>query len=187
MGRCANARGWPPLKISGDVGLRCCAGPDNDAEVSLLVKRGQKLESRDKVDRKIAEQLLGAMPEQSQRDLRHADDFRLDRMWFWRPIGNEELIVMGGCAGLGKRPACGIVVARVVLDRAKVLAWSSSGHWLPIVQVDVDPRDLWLFGGDDQGRFRRAVRYAWGRVNLGDKERRMPKPRKKRKKRRRSR
>ena len=92
---------------------------------------------------------------------------------------------MGGCAGLGKRPACGVVVARVVLDRARVLAWSSSGHWVPIVQVDVDPRDLWLFGGDDQGRFRRAVSYAWGRVNVGEKQRRMPKPRKKNKKRRR--
>jgi len=28
------------------------------------------------------------------------------------------------------------------------MAWASSGYWVPTVHVDLDPRDLWLFGGD---------------------------------------
>lgn len=176
VGRCANAMGRPPAHKVDTVGFRCCAGPRNPAEVSLHVVTGKKLEARESVDRKLEAQLLPVLKEVAQRDLPNVEDFRCDRQWVWRPLGNEELVLLGGCAGLGTRPACGVIVARVSLDRARFLAWASSGHWTPNVHSDVDARDLWVFGGDELGQFRRLVGYVWGRVSVGDKERRVPKP-----------
>jgi hypothetical protein len=97
-------------------------------------------------------------------------------MWVWRPVGNEELTIIGGCSGLGTRPACGVLVARIVLGEAQALGWASSGNWVPSVHADADVRDVWVFGGDRQGSFRRLIAYVWGEVNVGQKERRVPKP-----------
>jgi hypothetical protein len=182
VGRCANAMGRPPDEPSGVVGFRCCAGPENDAKVNLVIKRGTKLEAREHVDRRIAEQIAPQLAKLAGPELERPSDFRFERMWLWRPIGNEELVVLGGCAGLGKQPACGIVVTRFDLDRATPLAWASSGHWVPNVHVDRDPRDLWLFGGDALGSFRRLVGYVFGRVSVGVRERRIPRPKERKKK-----
>jgi sulfatase modifying factor 1 len=179
VGRCANAMGRPPQQQSGIVGFRCCGGPRNEAEVNLQVKRGKGLEARERVDQRIVEQIASRLGQLAGDDLSKPDDFHFERMWVWRPIGNEELVVLGGCAGIGRQPACGIVVARVILDQATPLAWASSGHWVPNVHVDREPRDLWLFGGDELGSFRRLVGYVWGRVSVGVKERRVPRPKKK--------
>jgi len=175
VGRCANGRSQPIRRRSPTVGLRCCAGPRNEAEVVLKIERGAKLESRRSVPKPIASQLLEQLPAAVGDKLQGQEDFRIQRSWIWHPIGNEELLVVGGCAGLGRKPICGVIVARVVLDRAAILTWASSGHRLPSVQADVDARDAWLFGGDGRGSFRRLVEYAWGGVNVGPKERRVPK------------
>jgi hypothetical protein len=182
VGRCANAMGRPPGQSSGIVGFRCCAGQKNLAEVNLQIKRGTKLQARDRVDLRIVEQLYPHLRKLAGEELQDPVGFRFERMWWWRPIGNEELVVLGGCAGLGRKPTCGIVVARVILDRPKPLAWASSGNWVPNVHVDRDPRDLWLFGGDELGSFRRLVGYVWGRVTVGVRERRVPRPKNKRRK-----
>ncbi len=179
VGRCANAMGRPPDQASGIVGFRCCVGPPNEAEVNLQVKRGKKLEARERVDQRLVTQLAPQLGQLAGDELKNPEDFRFERMWIWHPIGNEELVVLGGCAGLGKRPACGIVVARVILDQATPLAWASSGHWVPNAHIDRDARDLWLFGGDELGSFRRLVGYVWGRITVGVRERRVPRPRKK--------
>jgi len=176
VGRCANAMGRPADSKTGVVGFRCCAGGANSAEVVFDVVRGrQTLQPGTSVDKKLAKRLIEHLPEEARKDT-GGRDLTIDRRWTWRPIGNEELVVMGGCAGLGQRPACGMIVARVVLDRPNVLAWASSGHWTPVLKSDVDARDLWMFGGDDLGSFRRLVGYVWGRVNVGPKERKIPKP-----------
>lgn len=177
-GRCANGMGRSPARASDAVGFRCCAGPVNEAKVELSITRGAKLDARESVDRDLAARLRGALVELGRDDVSVPDDFRFDRMWVWRPIGNEELVVLGGCAGIGREPSCGVLVARVHLDRPQALAWASSGHWVPMVHVDVDARDLWLFGGDPLGSFRCLVSYAWGRVAVGARERRFPKPEK---------
>jgi formylglycine-generating enzyme len=175
VGRCANAMGRPGESKAGTVGFRCCAGDKNVAEVVFdLVRGGQRLEPGTSIDKKLARRLIELFPEDARKDIGERE-FHMDRRWTWRPIGNEELVVMGGCSGIAQRPACGLVVARVVLDRPKILAWASSGHWSPSLHTDVDARDLWLFGGDDLGSFRRLVGYVWGRVNVGPKERRIPK------------
>lgn len=176
VGRCANGAGRDPARASETVGFRCCAGPINDATVELAIARGAKLEARETVDRTLAAGLRDALAKLAHDDVPVPDDFRFDRMWLWRPIGNEELTVLGGCAGIGREPACGVLVVRVHLDRPRALAWASSGHWVPMVHVDVDPRDLWLFGGDPLGSFRCLVSYVWGRVGVGPRERRFPRP-----------
>lgn len=175
VGRCANAMGRPPSARSGAIGFRCCAGPRNDAEVVLKVERGRPLVYHDKPDRDLARRLARHLPDKARAELAHPDKLDLERMWTWRPIGNEQLVVMGGCVGVGKNPRCGVLVVRVTLDRPHILAWASSGHWMPSVHKDVQPRDLWLFGGDELGSFRRLVAYAWGRIDVGSKERRIPK------------
>jgi sulfatase modifying factor 1 len=176
VGRCANGAGRAPNRPGEAVGFRCCAGEVNDASVELKIVRGTKLEARESVDRALADKIRPALLELAKADLGDRSDIRLDRQWLWRPIGNEELVVLGGCAGLAREPACGVLVVRVHLDRPQVLAWGSSGHWVPMVHVDVDPRDLWLFGGDALGSFRCLVSYDWGRVSVGIRERRMPRP-----------
>ncbi len=175
-GRCANGMGRSPDEVSGIAGFRCCVGPVNEQEVNLHVKRGRRLERKEPIDRDLGRSLESLLPEQAKQELPKSHDFKIDRMWFWRPIGNEELVVAGGCAGVGKQPACGILIARVVLDRPKILAWVSSGHWAATMHTDRDARDLWLFAGDDMGSFRRLVGYVWGRVSVGPKERRFLPP-----------
>ena len=173
VGRCANGMGRRPDRSSSVVGFRCCAGPANSAEVVLQVVRGKRLEAKERVDRELGTQLARQVPALVPDEQIQWDDFRFQRMWIWRPVGNEELVVLGGCAGLGKKPQCGIVVGRVTLDRAKALGWASSGHWLPNVKIDREPRDLWLYGGNELGSFQRLVGYVWGRISVGVRERRV--------------
>ncbi|MEZ4219719.1 MAG: formylglycine-generating enzyme family protein [Polyangiaceae bacterium] len=181
VGRCANAMGRPPETRDNSIGFRCCLGDKNDAEVVLNVVRGKALEYKDRYDRELAAKALAKLPEDARKDV-GKDTLKVERVWIWRPIGNEELFLLGGCTGIGRKPACGILVTRVVLDEPHVVGWVSSGHWAPTVHGDTDARDLWLFGGDDLGNFRRVVAYLWGRISIGPKERRVPKPKKKKKK-----
>jgi formylglycine-generating enzyme required for sulfatase activity len=183
VGRCANAMGRPPDTKTGAIGFRCCSGPKNQAEVVLDVERGKKLEYRNTIDKKLAQQIAAQLPEEAKQEIGTLDKVVFERSWIWRPLGNEELYLIGGCAGLGVEPSCGIVIARIHLDRPTLIGWASSGHWAPTLHGDVDPRDLWLFGGDKLGQFKRLVAYVWGKVSVGPKERRLPKPKKKKQKR----
>jgi hypothetical protein len=176
VGRCSNAMGRPPETKSDTVGFRCCGGPRNEAEVSLTIVRGKRLEHEEPVDKALTRAVIPLLPEQARQDLKDTADLKLERMWFWRPIGNEELIVLGGCTGIARDPRCGAVVVRVLLDRPNVVAWVPSGYFFPAVQTDADARDIWVYGGDDLGRFRRLVAYVWGRVSVGQPERKLPKP-----------
>ncbi|MBI3199902.1 MAG: SUMF1/EgtB/PvdO family nonheme iron enzyme [Myxococcales bacterium] len=181
VGRCANAIGRSAESRAPNVGFRCCSGPRNDAEVVLSVSRGDKLDAKISPDKPLAAAALGLLPDEAKRDIAEQKGFRFERQWVWRPIGNEELQVLSGCSGLAVKPACGIVVLRSTLTAPKVLAWVSSGHWAPMLHMDADPRDLWLFGGDELGQFRRQVGYVWGQVSVGPKERKVPRPKKKKK------
>jgi len=181
-GRCANAASRPPDRKSGNVGFRCCGGPRNNAEVVLDVVRGDKLDVKEGLNKELAAEVMALLPEDAKRDIADRGKFRFEREWVWRPVGNEELHVLGGCSGLAVKPACGVAVVRVTLVKPQVLTWVSSGHWAPMIHMDVDPRDLWLFGGDELGQFRRLVGYVWGNVSVGTKERKVPRPKSKKKK-----
>ena len=110
----------------------------------------------------------------------------MERLWLWRPVGNEKLVAATVCAGLGVRPSCGVLVARDDLGKAEAVGWASSGFMLPSLHVDRDPRDVWMLGGDELGRFKRLIAYAWGRVSVHPEDRRVgPAPKKSSKKSRR--
>jgi hypothetical protein len=182
VGRCANGVARSPESRAPNVGFRCCAGPRNESEVVLHVVRGDKLDARLAPDKELSRIVLGLLPEGAKKDIAGQKGFRFEREWIWRPIGNEELHILSGCSGLAVKPACGIVLVRETLAQPRVLAWVSSGHWAPMLHMDTDPRDVWLFGGDELGQFRRQVAYVWGNVSVGPKERKVPRPKKKKKK-----
>jgi hypothetical protein len=171
VGRCANAMPRSPSHSSESVGFRCCAGEPNTAEVVLHVKRVRKLEQRDRVDRELVQSLLAALP--ADVKIEH-ESFAPDRMWDWRPMSNDALVVVTGCASPTRRPSCGAIVGRVLLDRVEVLGYAASGLRMPTVQIGTDPDAVWMLSADNTGRFARRIGYAWGRVSIGPIDRRTP-------------
>jgi hypothetical protein len=167
------------------VGFRCCAGPRNEAEVALRIERGPVLERQNPVDRKTADLLLDGSGDEMKEALGSDERLNVERMWAWRPIGNERLVVVGGCVDGGAPRSCGIVIGRRILNRCRTLASVSSGHWVPSVYIDKDARDLWVLGADARGRFRVKMRYSRGRVAAGQKDRRIPRRTARKRKRRR--
>jgi len=141
--------------------------------VVLEVTRGEPLHWQPP-DEKIAPQLAELVPQEVRAmvaDRKPEDQFKIERMWTWHPLGNEELIVGGGCAHPSGNAACGVVVARMRFDKALLLSWVPSDWWQPIVGETETAREIYLYGGDWAGAFRKRVSYAWGRIAIGGKER----------------
>lgn len=176
VGRCAHAVGRAADQRTGQIGFRCCEGTAIAPEVELVVLHPRKLEARDRLDRELARRLMEALPDEARADLTGHGAIEPSRMWSWWPMGNDQLLIMSICAGSGRRAACGIAVARVVLGKPIVLAWAEGGSWDPMLDAENDPRTIWLLGGDDPGALRRKVSYVWGKVNVGPRERRLKSP-----------
>lgn len=172
IGRCANASPQKPVNQAGTIGFRCCAGAPNTVEVVLDIKHGPKIEARERIDKELLSQFLDTLPAEAQKDLGPRAGMSVDHQWLWRPIGNEELYATRVCSGLGQRPACGVLIDRVVLGRASPLAWASSRHWLPSLETDRDARDLWMIGGDETGTYQRLIQYRYGTIALTAEEHR---------------
>jgi hypothetical protein len=186
VGRCANGRGLSKDARREDVGVRCCAGELNTFEVVLQVTRGEPLRFQ-LPDGRIASQIEKLVPQEvtAAVDGRRAavdaslsaaripprDRFKVERMWIWHPLGNEELIVGGGCAHPGDNASCGVIIARMRFDTAVLLTWVPTDWWQPTLREGESARDLLLYGGDRNGAFRKRIGYAWGRLTIGDKER----------------
>lgn len=173
VARCANARAQKPGVASGTVGFRCCAGAPNSAEVVLEIQHGPNLEALTRIDKPQLTQILDALPVDARAELGGRAAISVDHQWLWRPIGNEELLLTRVCSGLGQRPACGIAVSRLVLGRPALLAWASSRHWLPSMEADREPRNVWLIGGDETGTFQRLIQYRFGTVQVTAEEHRL--------------
>lgn len=169
IGRCANGRGVKPAARREDVGVRCCAGDPNTFEVVLSVTRGEPLRYQPADDRvaPLLERLVPADVKAAARP------FKIERIWAWHPLGNEELWIGGGCVHPGAKEDahCGVVIGRMRFESAVSLAWVSSDYWQPTIGEADTPREVYLMGGDRNGAFRRKVTYAWGRITLGEKER----------------
>ncbi|MBM4359201.1 MAG: hypothetical protein FJ096_13935 [Deltaproteobacteria bacterium] len=169
VGRCAHARAVSPNERDASIGVRCCAGEVNTAEVELEVVRQVELTFQrptpamaDKLERLVPEELRGTGSGAS---------FHIERSWTWHPVGNEELHVGGGC---GKRPGaapCGVVIARLTGEGAARLAWVSSDQWIATVGRFDTPRGIYVYGGDSLGAFRKPVMFDWGMISEGRKER----------------
>ena len=172
VGRCANAVGRPPDAAAASIGFRCCAGALGAPEVELSVRHPRKLEARDRLDSALVAELTKTLPDEARASLLRHGAIEADRQWTWWPAGNDELTIMSFCAGTGRRALCGVLVARVVLGKAKALTWADGGTWQPMLHAENDPRDIWLLGGDDPGAFRRRMTYQWGHVSAGKREKR---------------
>ena len=180
VGRCANAMAVAPSSRRSDLGVRCCAGETNGAEVKLAVTRGKTLEVR-VVDSTRAASFAEAVREKTPPDLPNDQPFRIDRIWNWHPVGNEELVVAAGCSKRAPHLACGVGVFRERGEGSDagaaalvLVGFASSGWWKAVVKTDQHDRDLWVYGGDGTASFRRRVAYVWGRIALGDAERASP-------------
>jgi formylglycine-generating enzyme len=168
LGRCANGRGLRPTERREDVGVRCCLGEVNSFEVVLSVTRGEPLHWQPP-DALLAPKLEQLVPDDLKDPAR--SPFKVERLWIWHPLGNEELVVGGGCAHPDGRNECGIMIARMRFDTAQPLAFVPSSLWQPTLGEAETARELFLYGGDRNGAFRRRVSYAWGRIAVADKER----------------
>jgi sulfatase modifying factor 1 len=181
VGRCANGRAFEAATKSGAIGLRCCAGPPNAAEVTLSVGKVRHLEPVGRVDKKLEARLRPLLPDDVKAALGKNKKPRFDRAWIWRPVVNDAIYAVTLCTGMPARPACGLMLARDELERTSYVAWASSGRSYPKLEMEHDPRDLYLFGADVEGKYRRVIAYAYGRVNVLPEERRV-RPKKKKKK-----
>lgn len=173
VGRCANGRGIKADSQKPDIGVRCCSGEANSFEVVLSVTRGEPLVWQPP-DNRIAPRLEKLVPQDIQdavRGRRPEDQFKVERMWLWHPLGNEELYVGGGCAHPRGDALCGLIIARMNLDTPLVLAFVASDYWQPTVSETDTPREIFVYGGDRGGAFRKRISYEWGRISSAAKER----------------
>ena len=188
VARCANGRGAKPELKAQDVGVRCCAGPENTFAVTLAVTRGDALRFKRGDDDLLhafelairstpglAEGLLGPSRMSGSPDKRSglADQqtFVAERSWSWHPLGNEELMLGAGCTRPGDDKSCGVMIGRFDPSKLEPLAWVSTDHWQPTIGETETARELWIYGGDDHGAFRKRVSYDWGRIGIAEKER----------------
>jgi formylglycine-generating enzyme required for sulfatase activity len=172
-GRCANGMPRAPESSSPEVGFRCCKGPRNEAQVNLHIERGPVLDERGKVERDVALALDGILPIRVRQTLGGYGAWRVSSVWDWRPIGNEHLVVAGGCAGFAPARRCGVIVARLTPGAPELMGWVWAGHYPPSARLGGDNKQLWVYGGDRMSNFRQAVWFEWGRVRIGDIERKL--------------
>ena len=190
VGRCANGRGVKPDVKLTDLGFRCCAGDPNPYEVTIEVARGEPLTLKPP-ENKVAPAL--ELLAKSTPDGPKAGRFTVERIWIWRPFGNEEVWVGGGCSetiksksGKKRRGGCGLMLARATAgargpDAAHAapeapidLGFVPTDRWQPTLSLGDSTRDVLLYGGDEHGPFRRKLVYDWGKVTLGPIARKKP-------------
>ena len=165
-GRCANAIGRPPGVRSPTNGFRCCAGPRNDAKVDLEVRYGDPLH-------KIEDDRMATLPDAISGlgcgTPEETGPCTAVEVWDWRPAGNVQLFVKGGCSVAGGARRCGVVVGRVIAETAQVLAWADSGRNIPeVVLLAGEGRHIRVKGGDANGAYFKELAYAYGRVDVRD-------------------
>jgi formylglycine-generating enzyme len=175
VGRCANAAPRAPASRSGVIGFRCCAGPVNTAEVVVHVERKKRLQRSEPADKAVMRSVAQAVRASSDESVEGMKAFRASRLWYWRPVGNEELVIVGGCSGLGAQRHCGAAVTRLGPRLPELLAFAGSGKYAPTVRTAEGKRELWVYGGDDRSHYRRMLEYLWGKVRAGGIDRNVKK------------
>jgi hypothetical protein len=166
VGRCANGIGRPVTTKAPTMGLRCCAGPRNDAKVELEVEKGAPLERSAK-----PEELAAPLAPIAEREWKPQNPLSFSRAWTWRPAPNETLIVGSGCAKEKWWMSCGLVVARADGDNARLVAQFEAGFEAPEVALFGEPRKIRAKGADAQGAFVRDLVYSYGRVSVSEAKR----------------
>jgi hypothetical protein len=141
--------------------------------VNLRLEGKPDLVARGRAERPVAQVLEALVPEEARLAMSEYGTFRVTEFWHWRPIGNESLTVGLGCAGVKGTRRCGAVVARLEQGNNEALAWVEAGRFPPGVRVFDDARTLYVYGLDRMSSFRQGVVFEWGRVRLGDVERKL--------------
>ena len=171
VGRCANAIGRRPDEADRDFGFRCCAGDRNLAEVTVNIVRGDKIRFVPLPDPAWTEALRAQPPPDLVKTLAgNESPFVVRQGWRWAPIGNEQLVLVSGCASSRPHSECGMAVYRVRGQKLEAMGYLSTAWWVPMLHEGDDPRDLWVFGGDHMGAFRKKLEYAFGRVVVSGPE-----------------
>ncbi len=160
VGRCANAMGRAPTTKNATIGFRCCAGDENTAKVELAVKTGKPLETRSEakdVEASVAKVLA----------LAPGESLLLARAWAWRPVANEDLRFIVGCATRDKRTIrCSLLIARPGAPDPIVEMPMAMGF--PTLVVGKDATKLRLKGEDTKGMYLRDFTYVAGRIDVGE-------------------
>lgn len=180
VGRCAHVRGDKPGLRAVNIGVRCCAGPVNPARVELAVSHDKTLSYRrgDAALGKRFEERIGTVAELAEGSVPaqggaggEGSKFHVERTWTWHPLGNEELLLAGGCAIAAGSKKCGVFAARDIAGQLQLLVFVSTEKWQPTVGEGAEGRLVHVMGGDDFGAFRKIVAWDWGRVAIYGKER----------------
>lgn len=187
VGRCAHVRGVKPTVHENSIGFRCCFGPKNEHKLELSIAHGPALRYRreDKKTQLRFEEKIAQLPAINEgpvtSDARGGSDvahgFRVERIWVWHPLGNEELLLAGGCSLSGGVKQCGVFAGREIDADVRLLVFVSSDRWQPTIGEGTEPRSLHVQGGDGQGAFRKVVAWDWGKVSIFAKERKKGKNR----------
>ena len=178
VGRCANAEAVDPNSHSHEIGFRCCAGPENTAEVVIAGARGDAIERVDRADEAQFRRILGALRPDDAGEIA-GQRLVVQRAFLWRPISNEQLLVFTACTDGPVPHRCGVLIGRDLPGQPTAVGWAGTGYVPSSLHMDEHAENLWLLGLDAQGRFKRLVRYQAGLVLVGSKERRVPVPKSK--------
>lgn len=176
VGRCANALARNPSKKSPTMGLRCCAGPKNPAEVKLEIQGTPGLVM---VNPTHATPWLPAIATAANNGSPTVDPKSL-HAWRWVPVANEELVIVVGCTSEPR--GCALVVGRPAGpwsgdagatggSPGDVVVTALSGRDVPELARNGDARHLRFRALDTRGVFSRDVTYVYGRVEIGDVKR----------------
>jgi sulfatase modifying factor 1 len=170
VSRCANARAQKPEVRRVEIGVRCCAGQPNTFQVLLDVVRGDPF-ALVPVEPGLAAAIERLVPEEIQSRATGPGrvPFHVERTWLWRPVGNEELMLGGGCA-LVPDKRCGVLVGRRGPGGLSALTFVATDKWQPTLGETDEARHLFVHGGDERGAFRKKLTYDWGRLAIGEKQ-----------------
>ncbi len=168
VARCANAEPRLEDAKSSSVGLRCCAGPVNEAEVQMRVERGPSVAAMN-TDPALLKRMLEHLSPETAKELR---ELTYAPIWafVWRPIGNERLVAIAMCSRSRPVQRCAMLIGRDTPGLPAVLGVASTGFFPSKLYVEEGPRDAWVLGTDSIGPFRRLLRYNWGRLEVGPRE-----------------
>lgn len=174
VGRCANAIGRPASKRQPSFGFRCCAGDVSPAEVTLDVHVASRTLTLLAKPEERAAPLLPLLDsaEWGSRDL------AVDRAWIWQPVGNEDLLVFGGCTPEGPARRCGFVVGRqqppglTTADTApRVLAQVVFPRAMPEMKTTGESSRIHAKAVDFKGRYVKEISYSYGRISVSGPQR----------------
>jgi sulfatase modifying factor 1 len=163
--RCAFAKPAAPASRLPSTGFRCCAGPRNDAEVTLAVTTGLPFEKTLHPARSSPP--LAALDGQSCGPPLSPAPCSLSRAWTWRPAPNVELSLAGGCLGHDPNARCAIAVSRMIGEREETIAQVDTGREIPeVVLVEGMDRRIRVRGADIHGQYFREIVFTYGRIEV---------------------